>query len=176
MKRLYRKIKSALESREMKDRTKKWEKQIRRQANKVGVNLKVNGKSIVTSNTNLGNNVNFNGMKIVGRGNVYIGDFFHSGEDCLMISQNHNYDKGDAIPYDSTYIIEDIIIEDFVWIGSRVIILGGVTIGEGAIVQAGSVVVSDIPKYAIAGGHPAKVFKYRDIDHFKKLKAEGKFH
>lgn len=36
---------------------------------------------------------------------------------------------------------------------------GGVTIGEGAIIQAGSVVVSDIPKYAIAGGSPAKVFK-----------------
>ena len=54
--------------------------------------------------------------------------------------------------------------------------MGGVTIGEGAIIQAGSVVVSNIPKYAIAVGHPAKVFKYRDIEHYKKLKEEGKFH
>ena len=49
-------------------------------------------------------------------------------------------------------------------------------IGEGAIIQAGSTVVKDIEKYGIAGGHPAKVFKYRDIDHYEKLKKEGKFH
>jgi len=53
---------------------------------------------------------------------------------------------------------------------------GNITIGEGAIIQAGSVVVSDIPKYAIAGGDPAKVFKYRDIEHYEKLKKEKKFH
>ena len=35
---------------------------------------------------------------------------------------------------------------------------------------------TDIEKYGIAGGHPAKVFKYRDIDHYEKLKKEGKFH
>jgi len=68
------------------------------------------------------------------------------------------------------------LIEDNVWLGHRVIILGGVTIGEGAIIQAGSVVVKDIPKYAIAGGHPAKVFKYRDIKHYNRLKKEKKFH
>jgi acetyltransferase-like isoleucine patch superfamily enzyme len=62
-----------------------------------------------------------------------------------------------------------------VWLGSRVTILGGVTIGEGAIIQAGAVVVSDIPKYAIAGGNPAKVFKYRDIEHYERLKAENRF-
>ena len=54
-------------------------------------------------------------------------------------------------------------------------ILPGTKIGEGAIIQGGSVVHGEIPPYAIAGGNPAKVFKYRDIEHFKKLKAEGKF-
>ena len=73
-------------------------------------------------------------------------------------------------------ISKDVVIEENVWLGNRVIILPGVTVGEGAIIQAGSVVVKDIPKYAIAGGHPAKVFKYRDIDHYEKLKREGKFH
>jgi acetyltransferase-like isoleucine patch superfamily enzyme len=141
-----------------------------------GEKITVNNKSKVTPNTTLGNNVNFNGMIITGQGNVTIGDNFHSGEECLMITQIHNYDTGKAIPYDDTYLIKDIEIEDNVWLGSRVIILGGVTIGEGAIIQAGSVVVNDIPKYAIAGGHPAKVFKHRDIDHYVKLKAEKKFH
>ena len=94
-----------------------------------------------------------------------------------MITSYHKYDGGNAIPYDSKeYIDKDIIIENNVWLGDRVIILGGVKIGEGAIIQAGSVVVKDIPKYAIAGGHPAKVFKYRNIEHYEKLKKEGKFH
>lgn len=140
-----------------------------------GSDLHVNGKCIVTPNTYLGNNVNFNGMIIVGGGKVVIGNNFHSGEGCYMISQNHNFDGGQAIPYDTTYILKDIIIEDNVWLGVRVIVLGGVTIGEGAVIQAGSVVVNNIPAYAVAGGHPAKVFKFRDINHYKMLKKQGKF-
>ena len=137
--------------------------------------LRVNCWSNVSNTTILGKNVNFNGMDIRGGGTVIIGNNFHSGQNCLMITQNHNYDTGDAIPYDDTYILKDIIIEDNVWLGDRVIILGGVIIGEGAIIQAGSVVVKDIPKYALAGGHPAQVFKYRDIDHYNRLKQENKF-
>jgi len=137
--------------------------------------LKVNGFTKVTETTFLGENVNFNGMSIVGCGNVYIGNNFHSGKECLMITQNHNY-EGTEIPYDSIYKCKDVSIEDNVWLGNRVIILGGVKIGEGAIIQAGSVVVKDIPKYAIAGGHPAKVFSQRNKEHYEKLKKEGKFH
>ena len=68
------------------------------------------------------------------------------------------------------YIVKDVVIEDNVWIGTHVIILGGAHIGEGAIIQAGSVVVGDVPALAIAGGHPAEPFKYRDEDHYYKLK------
>ncbi|WZL73680.1 acyltransferase [Clostridiaceae bacterium 35-E11] len=149
---------------------------VKRKVKSVGSRLKVNKKSLVTQNTHLGVNVNFNGLKITGLGEVRIGDNFHSGEDCIFITEFHNYDNGNAIPYDNTSIIKKITIDDNVWIGNRVIILGGITIGEGAIIQAGSVVVSDIPPYAIAGGHPAKVFKYRDIDHYNKLKKMKKFH
>lgn len=67
-------------------------------------------------------------------------------------------------------------IKDNVWIGNNVIVLGGTKIGEGVIVHAGSVVAKDIPDFSIAGGHPAKVFKKRDIDHYERLKMEGKFH
>ena len=108
--------------------------------------LTVNGLSFVSKTTLLGKNVSFNGIHISGCGKVVIGDNFHSGKECLIISQNHNFNSGKMIPYDNTYICKDITIKDNVWLGDRVIILGGVSIGEGAIIQAGSVVVSDIPK------------------------------
>jgi len=54
--------------------------------------------------------------------------------------------------------------------------LGGATISEGAIIQIGSVVVSSIPPLAIAGGHPARVYKYRDKEHYFRLRADEKFH
>ena len=138
--------------------------------------LRVNKKTRLTSNTHLKSNANFNGLEIAGNGTVTIGNNFHSGRGCLLITANHDYDHGDAIPYDSQRnICKSITIEDNVWLGDRVIVLGGVTIGEGAIIQAGSVVVNSIPKYAIAGGHPDKVFKQRDIRHYETLKVQGKF-
>lgn len=147
-----------------------------RNAKSVGVNLFVGGGTCVTSNTVIGDNVCLNGMNITGLGSVKIGNYVHSGIECLIIAQNHNYDKGSAIPYDETCVFKDIEIGDFVWIGSRVTILPGTKIGEGAIIQAGAVVHGEIPPYAIAGGNPAKVFKYRDVEHFQKLKEEGKFY
>jgi chloramphenicol O-acetyltransferase type B len=140
-----------------------------------GAGLKVNGRSNVNRNTKLGNNVNFNGMRIKGRGIVTIGDNFHSGEGILFLTENHKYEHAESIPYDDTNVSQPIIIGDNVWLGDRVIVLSGCEIGEGAIIQAGSVVVSNIPACAIAGGHPARVFKYRDKDHYYKLKAEGRF-
>ena len=59
--------------------------------------LKINNLSFVSRTTVLGKNVNFNGMHISGCGLVTIGDNFHSGKDCLMISQNHNFNNGNKI-------------------------------------------------------------------------------
>lgn len=75
------------------------------------------------------------------------------------------------IPYDDSLVLKTIVFEDYVWVGSHVIIVGNVTIGEGAIIAAGAVVTKDVPKYAIVGGNPAKVIKYRDIEHFNSLKS-----
>lgn len=149
---------------------------IEKKVRKCGTGLHVNSKSIVSENTVLGDNVHFNGMKIWGNGTCKIGNNFHSGQNCQIITQNHNYDTGTEIPYDSTYIKKDVLIGDNVWLGNNVIILGGITIGEGAIIQAGSVVSGDIPPCAIAGGNPAKIFKMRDETHYNRLKQEGRFH
>lgn len=93
----------------------------------------------------------------------------------MIICQNHNY-EGTAIPYDSTYISKDVIIGKCVWFGNKVTVVGNVTIGDGAIIAAGSVVVKDVPRCAIVGGNPAKVIKYRDIEHYDKLDREKRYH
>lgn len=129
-----------------------------------------------TAKVDVGHHVSFNGAKISGWGGVKIGNYFHSGTNVKIMLGSHDYDRGEAIPYGLKFVSKQVIIDDFVWIGSDVIISGNVHIGEGVIVAIGSVVVKDVPPYAIVGGNPAKIIKYRDIEHFEKLKAEKRFH
>lgn len=67
-----------------------------------------------------------------------------------------------------------IKIGNDVWIGARAIILDGVTIGDGAIVGAGAIVTRDVPPYAVVGGVPAKILRYRfepaEIDFLRQFK------
>ncbi len=114
-------------------------------------------------------------MKIIGTAEIVFGNYFHSGQDITIITDNHNYESEISIPYDKVRILKPVIIKDFVWVGHGVIIMGGVTIGEGVIVAAGSVVTKSIPDYAIVGGNPAKVIKFRDIEKFKALKDKKAF-
>jgi len=60
---------------------------------------------------------------------------------------------------------EPVKIGDDVWIGTRVVILPGVTVGHGAIIGASAVVTKDVPPYAIVAGVPAKVVKWRKALH-----------
>ena len=129
-----------------------------------------------TATVDVGYKFSSNGLTISGLGGVKVGDYFHSGTNCKIMLGSHDYDNGEAIPYGSGNVNKQVVIEDFVWFGSDVTISGNVHIGEGAIIAIGSVVVKDVPAYAIVGGNPAKVIKYRDIEHFNTLKQQGKFH
>lgn len=69
------------------------------------------------------------------------------------------------MPFREDKIFDDstpkTILANDIWIGANAIIPGGIRIGTGAIVAAGAVVVKDVPPYAIVGGNPAKIIRYR---------------
>lgn len=156
-------------------RMKYWAYEVRHTVKQCGKELFVGGRSRFTQGVCIGDNCNFNGFIVQGGGKLYIGNYFHSGIECMVITSNHNY-EGDAIPYDETNICKTIKIGDFVWFGNRVTVVGDVNIGDGAIIAAGSVVTKDVPPYAIVGGNPARIIKYRDKEHFESLRKEGRFH
>lgn len=90
---------------------------------------------------------------------VIIGNYVAIAPEVCMLAAGHNYKKRD-LPDTAA----SIMVGDYVWIGARSIILQGVTIGEGAVVAAGSVVSKDVAPYTIVAGVPAKVVKQRIIE------------
>lgn len=95
-------------------------------------------------------------------GPVKIGNDVMMGPEVVVITRNHRWNRLDvAMRLQGHLPPEPVTINDDVWIGTRVIILPGVTIGRGAIVGAGSVVTRDVPEYAIVGGNPARVIRFR---------------
>jgi len=135
-----------------------------------GIRLKVNYPCFFGEKTMVGNFCHFNGISVIGHGFLKIGDFFHSGAEILVITSNHDYKSGTMIPYNTIDIPKDVEIGDFVWVGSKVIILPGTKIEEGCIIQAGSVVHGHFKRCSIIGGNPAKKFGERDKIKFDECK------
>lgn len=111
--------------------------------------------------------------------NVYVGDFCTiSGDDgevaignnvliaayTLIQAANHKFDRLDIPIMDQGHETSYVYIADDVWIGAHCVICPGVRIGTGAVIGAGAVVTKDIPPYAVAGGVPARVIRYRNED------------
>lgn len=92
---------------------------------------------------------------------IVFGDNVLVGPGVKMFCGNHGSQKNGVPMVFQERIEKDICIGEDVWIGANSIIVSGVRIGKGAIVAAGAVVTKDVPSYAIVGGTPAKVIKYR---------------
>lgn len=107
-------------------------------------------------NTHFGKHVFVNaGCKFQDQGGIYIGDGALIGHNTVLATLNHGLlpeERHDLIP-------RPIHIGKNVWIGSNSTVLSGVTIGDNAIIGAGSVVTKDIPENMIAVGSPAKVIR-----------------
>ncbi|WP_055448734.1 CatB-related O-acetyltransferase [Lacinutrix mariniflava] len=102
---------------------------------------------------------------------IVIGNFCSIARNVSFQSFNHNHKKATTYfigknVFNETWQNEkkskgNIIIENDVWIASHCVILGGVNIGNGAVVAANSVVTKTVPPYAIVAGSPAKIIGYR---------------
>lgn len=110
----------------------------------------------------IGNNVGIaQNCFIQVRGKVKIGSNIMFAPNVSIFSENHNTASVEKLMIEQGTIRKGVIIEDDVWIGTRAVILDGVTIGRGSIVAAGSIVNRDVPPFSVVGGVPAKVIKSR---------------
>lgn len=99
-------------------------------------------------------------------GGVSIGKNVHIGRGLTIYSVSHRFHDSKKLPYDDEIILAPVTISDFVWIGANVTILGGVEIGEGAIIGANSTVVKDVEPLSIYGGAPAVKIGKRDEEYY----------
>jgi acetyltransferase-like isoleucine patch superfamily enzyme len=104
------------------------------------------------------------GAVLDGRNKLHIGDHVDIASEVMIYNAEHDIESDDFRAKS-----DRVIIEDYVFIGPRAIILPGVTIGKGAVVAAGAVVTKDVESFTIVGGVPAKVIgerKNKDL-HYK---------
>lgn len=126
-----------------------------------GKNVNIERNAYFSSRVSLGD---YSGIGVNARlhGTVKIGEYVMMGEDCIVITRNHAYDRTDIPMMMQGFETEKpVTIDDDVWIGDRVTILPGVHIGKGAIVAAGAVVTKDVEAYSVVAGVPAKKIKSR---------------
>jgi acetyltransferase-like isoleucine patch superfamily enzyme len=106
------------------------------------------------------------GAMIDGRGGISIGSSVMVGPHTVLVSSSHQF-KNMLEPMSSRdHIMQPLVIKDDVWIGANAFIKGGVTIGQGVVVAAGSSVLKDVEDFKIVGGIPARTIgDRRDVNH-----------
>lgn len=95
------------------------------------------------------------------RGPLKMGNDIMMGPDVVILTHGHEYKDVSVTMNKQGHFVKQVEIGNDVWIGTRTVIMPGVKIGNGVIIGANAVVTKDVPDYAIVGGVPAKVIKYR---------------
>lgn len=120
-----------------------------------------------------------NNLFLCSRAKIYIGDHVMFGPNVTVITGHHRTDligrymitvtDAEKRPEDD----QEVVFKGDNWIGANATVLQGVTIGRGAVIAAGAVVAKDVPDYAVVGGVPAKLIKYRfneqEIEEHKRI-------
>ena len=110
----------------------------------------------IGKNSNLGDNC------WIGN-DTQIGDDVMMARDVIILSNSHNFDRIDVTMREQgASIPRKVIIGNDVWIGTRSIILPGITVHDHSIIGAGAVVTKDVPEWAIVGGNPARIIRFRN--------------
>lgn len=125
---------------------------------------------ILHDNIVLGENIFINA-----HGGVEIGSGTITGPDVMIFSVNHIYDSEEAIPFSEELSLKPVIIGENCWIGARSFICPGVTLGEGCVVAACSVVTKSFPCCSVIGGNPAKLIKTKNTEMYYKAKKKKKY-
>ncbi len=113
-------------------------------------------------NCDIGENVTFHDFCYIDAlGGVRIGDNTRIAHNCSIISAQHGFDVPGKLLVDSGYTCAKITIKSDVWLATGVVVMQGISIGEGAIVGANSVVTKDVEPYTIVAGVPTKFIKNR---------------
>ena len=111
-------------------------------------------------NFTIGKNSVINGKcRLDNKANITIGENVSVSQEVIILTADHDMDS----PYFSGRT-NPVIIEDYVWIGTRAVIMPGCVIGKGAVVAAGAVVTKSVQPYEVVAGVPAKVIKTRSAD------------
>ena len=102
------------------------------------------------------------GAFISARAPITFGSGVLVGPNVVIVSSNHRFDLTDRPISEQGHVLAPITIGDDCWIGANAVILAGVTVGQGTIVSAGSVVTRDTEPYSIVAGSPAKPIGRRE--------------
>jgi len=112
----------------------------------------------VAKNVSIGNHVHLANTLINASDKIIIEDHVFFGHDVMLLAPKHDIYKFDS-ERTNNVISKPIILKKGSWISSRAVILGGVTIGESAVVAAGAVVTKNVAPYILVAGNPAKFIK-----------------
>lgn len=137
---------------------------IKKMFQKIGLNsiISRNVKIVYPQGIEIGDYVNITrNVTLDGRGGIKIGSDTLVGFESIILTSSHNYKQKNMLVREQGMFQAPVAIGKDVWIGTRVIILPGVTIGDGAVIGANSVVSKDVKPNTVVAGTPAKFIKER---------------
>ena len=114
----------------------------------------------VTGQLRTGRNCTLNTFSVV-RGEITLGDAVRIGAHTSLLAFNHTMTDPDVEVFRQPITSRGITVGNDVWIGSHVVVLDGVTVGDKAVIAAGAVVTKNVPAGAIVGGNPARLLRWR---------------